>query len=128
MHKETKKVVLTKINRKPLPLGQEQTSGLAVPAMPLGFYSELTQVLPETWMVMRVIFGEVSHLLTAKEWTPQFQNRNKSSRSVTTAFGGCDFPPGSTSRRKRSCVPREAMGTLYSMWSLSTLSSSVPAL
>lgn len=46
----------TKINRKPLPLGQGASiscwPGLA---RPLGFYSELTQVLPETWIVMRAI-------------------------------------------------------------------------
>lgn len=51
-----KKATPTKINRKPLPLGQGASiscwPGLA---RPLGFYSELTQVLPETWIVMRAI-------------------------------------------------------------------------
>lgn len=54
LQKETKKQHQLKSTENCFPLGQgARISGWPGPVRPLGFYSELTQVPPETWIVMR---------------------------------------------------------------------------
>lgn len=54
LHKEAKKQHQLKSTENRFPLGQGAgISDWPGPTRPLGFYSALTQVLPETWIVMR---------------------------------------------------------------------------
>lgn len=51
LHEETKKQHQLKSTEKRFPLGHgADKSGWPGPVRPPGFYSELTQVLPETWL------------------------------------------------------------------------------
>lgn len=121
LHKETKKQHQLKSTENRFPLGQGAgISGWPGLVRPLGFSSELTQVLLETWIVMRATLWGREPPAYCETADTTISEQKQRQQACCHSFWRTLFPKRvHVSRRKKSCVPRGTVSTFpLCVWSL----------
>lgn len=114
LHKETKKQHQLKSTENCFPLGQgARISGWPGPVRPLSFYSELTQILPETWIVMRATLWGSKPPAHCEIANTTVSEQKRAAGPLPPLLEGTAYPQKvHISRRKKSGVARGTVSTL----------------